>query len=149
MSAVEHRFGPYGGQYVPETLVPALAELEAAWVAARADQGFQDELAGLLGQATREVQRRGSADVVTQQLGELGLIAGVVARGQPRRLELAERGHQRLRHVLAAVGAEAVLDARGHAASSAAGSAAVTVGSVAAGSGSVAATAAANAASAA
>ena len=34
---VEHRFGPYGGQYVPETLVPALAELEAAWVAARDD----------------------------------------------------------------------------------------------------------------
>ena len=29
MSAVEHRFGPYGGQYVPETLMPALAELEA------------------------------------------------------------------------------------------------------------------------
>ena len=26
--AVEHRFGPYGGQYVPETLMPALAELE-------------------------------------------------------------------------------------------------------------------------
>ena len=25
---IEHRFGPYGGQYVPETLMPALAELE-------------------------------------------------------------------------------------------------------------------------
>ena len=37
MSAIEHRFGPYGGQYVPETLMPALAELEAAWLAARAD----------------------------------------------------------------------------------------------------------------
>jgi tryptophan synthase beta chain len=48
MSAVEHRFGPYGGQYVPETLVPALDELEAAWVAARADAGFQAELGGLL-----------------------------------------------------------------------------------------------------
>src|SRR5690242_7218427 len=48
MSAVEHRFGPYGGQYVPETLVPALEELEAAWVAARADGGFQAELGGLL-----------------------------------------------------------------------------------------------------
>ena len=34
---VEHRFGPYGGQYVPETLMPALAELEDAWVAARDD----------------------------------------------------------------------------------------------------------------
>jgi tryptophan synthase beta chain len=46
--AVEHRFGPYGGQYVPETLMPALAELEAAWVAARADDGFRAELATLL-----------------------------------------------------------------------------------------------------
>ena len=35
MTAVEHRFGPYGGQYVPETLMPALAELELAWLAAR------------------------------------------------------------------------------------------------------------------
>jgi tryptophan synthase beta chain len=48
MSAVEHRFGPYGGQYVPETLVPALEELEQAWIAARADAGFQAELGGLL-----------------------------------------------------------------------------------------------------
>jgi tryptophan synthase beta chain len=46
--AVEHRFGPYGGQYVPETLMPALAELEAAWVAAQADEGFRAELAALL-----------------------------------------------------------------------------------------------------
>ncbi len=48
MSAVEHRFGPYGGQYVPETLMPALAELEAAWVAARQDPGFGAELHSLL-----------------------------------------------------------------------------------------------------
>ncbi len=46
--AVEHRFGPYGGQYVPETLMPALAELEAAWIAAQADEGFRAELAALL-----------------------------------------------------------------------------------------------------
>ena len=50
MSAIEHRFGPYGGQYVPETLMPALAELERAWLAARADPGFQAELHGLLGE---------------------------------------------------------------------------------------------------
>ena len=49
MSAVEHRFGPYGGQFVPETLMPALAELEAAWVEARADAGYQTDLARLLG----------------------------------------------------------------------------------------------------
>jgi tryptophan synthase beta chain len=48
MSVVQHRFGPYGGQYVPETLMPALAELELAWVAAREDPAFGAELDGLL-----------------------------------------------------------------------------------------------------
>jgi tryptophan synthase beta chain len=48
MTAVEHRFGPYGGQFVPETLMPALTELEAAWIEARADAGFQADLARLL-----------------------------------------------------------------------------------------------------
>jgi tryptophan synthase beta chain len=38
------RFGPYGGRYVAETLVPALAQLEAAWDAARADPSFQREV---------------------------------------------------------------------------------------------------------
>jgi tryptophan synthase beta chain len=47
MTAVEHRFGPYGGQYVPETLMPALAELEAAWITARADATYHAELDGL------------------------------------------------------------------------------------------------------
>jgi tryptophan synthase beta chain len=47
-TTVEHRFGPYGGQYVPETLMPALAELERAWVAARDDPQFRGELDGLL-----------------------------------------------------------------------------------------------------
>jgi tryptophan synthase beta chain len=48
VSAVEHRFGPYGGQYVPETLMPALAELEEAWVAAREDPAYRAELDALL-----------------------------------------------------------------------------------------------------
>jgi tryptophan synthase beta chain len=42
------RFGPFGGQYVAETLMPALAELEAAWRVAREDEGFGDEVATLL-----------------------------------------------------------------------------------------------------
>jgi tryptophan synthase beta chain len=46
--AVERRFGPYGGQFVPETLMPALAELEQAWLEARADEGFGAELSALL-----------------------------------------------------------------------------------------------------
>ena len=38
--AVEERFGPYGGRYVPETLIAALDELTAAWAEAREDAGF-------------------------------------------------------------------------------------------------------------
>jgi tryptophan synthase beta chain len=45
---LERRFGLYGGRYVPETLIPALEELERAWVEARADEGFQRELRSLL-----------------------------------------------------------------------------------------------------
>jgi tryptophan synthase beta chain len=41
-------FGPYGGRYVPETLMVALNELTAAFEAARADETFQTELRHLL-----------------------------------------------------------------------------------------------------
>ncbi len=41
-------FGPYGGRFVPETLMPALAELEEAYRSAVADPEFQDEYARLL-----------------------------------------------------------------------------------------------------
>ena len=40
--------GAYGGRYVPETLVPALDELEAGWRTAQADPGFAAELHALL-----------------------------------------------------------------------------------------------------
>jgi len=42
------RFGPYGGRYVPETLMAALEELEQAYAAADADPAFHAELDGLL-----------------------------------------------------------------------------------------------------
>jgi len=48
VTAIEHRFGRYGGQYVPETLMPALSELEAAWLDARDDSEFRAELDALL-----------------------------------------------------------------------------------------------------
>ena len=41
---VQERFGPYGGRYVPEVLIPALDELSAAWAEARGDPEFRDEL---------------------------------------------------------------------------------------------------------
>jgi len=42
------RFGPYGGRFVPETLMPLIHELEAAYKAAKADPSFQAELDGYL-----------------------------------------------------------------------------------------------------
>ncbi|MDM8531434.1 tryptophan synthase subunit beta [Anaerolineales bacterium HSG25] len=42
------KFGPYGGQYVPEVLMPALAELEEAYEVAKNDPDFQAELSHLL-----------------------------------------------------------------------------------------------------
>ncbi len=45
---MRHRFGPYGGRYVPETLIPALDELEREWTAAREDPAFRERLSGLL-----------------------------------------------------------------------------------------------------
>jgi len=42
------RFGAFGGRYVPETLIPALDELEAAYEKARRDDGFRNELSNLL-----------------------------------------------------------------------------------------------------
>lgn len=42
------RFGEYGGRYVPETLVPALDELEEAFYRLWKDEGFRSELDGLL-----------------------------------------------------------------------------------------------------
>ncbi len=43
---VDGRFGAFGGQYVPETLMSALRELEDMWHEAKADPQFQLELAG-------------------------------------------------------------------------------------------------------
>ena len=47
-STIKGKFGPYGGQFVPETLMPALAELEEAYNAVKKDEEFQARLAHLL-----------------------------------------------------------------------------------------------------
>ena len=44
---VDSRFGPYGGRYVPETLIAALDELSGAWAQARSDEGFRGRLESL------------------------------------------------------------------------------------------------------
>ena len=42
------RFGAYGGRYVPETLMAALLELDAAYAEAQVDPAFHAELDALL-----------------------------------------------------------------------------------------------------
>ncbi|MFZ4717579.1 MAG: tryptophan synthase subunit beta, partial [Chthoniobacterales bacterium] len=41
-------FGPYGGRFVPETLMTALLELEREYESARKDPAFRNELSSLL-----------------------------------------------------------------------------------------------------
>jgi tryptophan synthase beta chain len=47
-TSLPHKFGPYGGQFVPDTLMGALDELEAAYLALQDDAEFQAELDDLL-----------------------------------------------------------------------------------------------------
>lgn len=47
-ASVPGRFGPYGGRYVPETLMVPLYELERAYEEAKNDAAFQAEIQGLL-----------------------------------------------------------------------------------------------------
>jgi tryptophan synthase beta chain len=44
MSTPARTYGEYGGRYVPETLIPALEELEQGWHEAQADSSFRGEL---------------------------------------------------------------------------------------------------------
>lgn len=46
---IDGKFGPYGGAFVPEILMPALEQLETAFLDAQADPTFHAELEGLLG----------------------------------------------------------------------------------------------------
>lgn len=63
------RFGPYGGRYVPETLMPALLELEQAYAAARKDRGFRQELAYYLKQYVGRPTSLYHASRLTKKLG--------------------------------------------------------------------------------
>jgi tryptophan synthase beta chain len=63
------RFGVYGGQYVPETLMPALEELEVALAAARADPAFVAELDHLLSEYVGRPTPLTSAPRLGERLG--------------------------------------------------------------------------------
>ena len=63
------RFGAYGGRYVPETLMAALSELEAAYAEARLDPAFQRELDDLLHNFAGRPTPLYFAKRLTEQLG--------------------------------------------------------------------------------
>ncbi|GGA39789.1 hypothetical protein GCM10011328_13380 [Hafnia psychrotolerans] len=48
MTLLNPYFGEFGGQYVPQILMPALAQLEEAFVSAQRDPEFQAEFIDLL-----------------------------------------------------------------------------------------------------
>lgn len=64
-----HKFGPYGGQFVPETLMPALIELERAFVDAWNDRDFQDEFDSLLASYVGRPTPLTHAGRLSEQLG--------------------------------------------------------------------------------
>jgi tryptophan synthase beta chain len=63
------RFGPYGGRFVPETLIPALQELERYYAQARDDAGFRDQLSYYLTQYVGRPSPLYFAERLTREAG--------------------------------------------------------------------------------
>jgi tryptophan synthase beta chain len=89
--SADGRFGEFGGRFVPETLMPACYELEAAFRAAWADPAFRTELADLL----RDYAGRPSAITECHNLGrQLGI------RLLLKREDLNHTGSHKINNVL-------------------------------------------------
>jgi tryptophan synthase beta chain len=69
MEAAQGRFGPYGGRYVPETLMVPLFELERAYELAKTDAAFQARLADLLKNFAGRPTPLQFAERLTEKLG--------------------------------------------------------------------------------
>src|SRR4051812_29769133 len=91
MSTIEQRFGPYGGRYVPETLIPALDELTAAWAEARED----DEFVARLEQLRRDFIGRPTPLYLAERLSER-----VGSRVYLKREDLAHTGSHKINNAL-------------------------------------------------
>jgi tryptophan synthase beta chain len=87
------RFGAYGGRFVPETLIPALEELEKAWTAARADPAYRAELAGLL-------ENYGGRPTPLFRADRLARTLGLSARVYLKREDLLHTGAHKLNNTL-------------------------------------------------
>ncbi|MGD8627289.1 MAG: tryptophan synthase subunit beta, partial [Anaerolineae bacterium] len=86
------RYGPFGGAFVPETLVPAVRELEAAYEEARADAAFRAELDRLLGEYAGRPTPLTLARRLSQSLGG--------ARIYLKREDLAHTGAHKINNAL-------------------------------------------------
>ncbi len=72
MTAALHpsdRFGAFGGKYVPETLIPALEELEDAYAAAQRDGGFRADLSDMLATYVGRPSPLSEAPRLSEQVG--------------------------------------------------------------------------------
>ena len=67
--AATDRFGPFGGRYVPETLIPALDALTAAYEATHTDAAFQEELQHLLSTFVGRETPLGFAPRLSERVG--------------------------------------------------------------------------------
>jgi tryptophan synthase beta chain len=88
------RFGPYGGRYVPEALIAALDELEAAYAQARVDEEFQGEFHRLLTDYAGRPSLLYDADRLSAELG---------ARILLKREDLNHTGAHKINNVLGQV----------------------------------------------
>lgn len=86
------KFGPFGGQFVPETLMPALEELEAAYVSLQGDPAFQEALGGLLSTYVGRPTALSLAQRLSDQLGG--------ARIYLKREDLAHSGAHKINNAL-------------------------------------------------
>ena len=86
------RYGAFGGRYVPETLMAAVAELEAAYRRVKVDGGFQARLAGLLASYVGRPTPLYYAENLSRQLGG--------ARIYLKREDLAHTGAHKINNAL-------------------------------------------------
>ena len=86
------KFDQYGGQFVPETLMPALIELEDAYLKAKDDPNFQEELQNLLENYVGRPTPLTFARRLTEKLGG--------ARIYLKREDLAHSGAHKINNAL-------------------------------------------------
>lgn len=85
------RFGPFGGRYVPESLMAALSELEQAYTQMQVDPGFHEQFAGLMKTYVGRPTPLYRADRLSEKLG---------IRAYLKREDLAHTGAHKINNAL-------------------------------------------------